>query len=905
MFVTDFNDLKKRIFDTIKKISDTPIDDSQTSYISQIVNAIAVADDNILFYISMLLNESNINTAILPETIIQVAKVLGVNTATAQPASSIIELHVRIQPDIDSEYIFDSGFTLGSSDNPNIIYIPKRNIHMIYDSVSKKSYVYFDDNNRPISSYIASDANGHVYVVFKADFMQYNKNIIEFYADTDIYEYDIDNPKEHQRYRLDIFVNDVEYNYVSTIYMLRNNSYTYSIYDLKTRLYFATDFAALPISKGSHVVIHSYDTLGSKGNIAANTLIVTNNVSDLISGLTPNIDVFHIDIKNGRDAESLLEFKNKLFVNFLTRNTILSKQYDLNNIGYYLKGISKYNLSVLKKSISPEFTTFVELSLNNKLINTNSVKLIGMSDYIIPQDVVYDNLLDNNTYSTHDSTLVKPLDQINKNPNTCICPFSTKYIPELKLVKYYYIRKRLFVETVPKISLISSYDRLTSVSFDFIDGVYDSDTSKYLFKINLTINTANLHDVDNTDIFNFYITIFNEDSGGAICNKSTELGNVTVGIDKVTNQPYVSFDEFTSLFQQDSKYYINMQCKFRNSTISEYNSYSTIFYSRINITSSVNVLSEFKKYVSPQVLDNSPSYNNADGVDLTPPGLFTKGDIIFYPDKIIVNVYKTSTNASNMSLKSINDVRFKINNVVINTTPTSKTDSTLSFELKYPVNYAKGFYVIEFLLYNDDNTIQYIYHDVDLSQIEGSTNYEIYHVPVIKYDDYLNIIKPNLPDLPYFQINSVYDALADKVIIGINHNVKFVKTFGRIINIKYNKSFRYDPKYIDTIQLPLAIDISLITSNSFDPVNETVNIISTVNDYQNENIAIENNLKSSELESKITSVVHSVYTVKITDPSVDILYDLDDEVRTKNYNEYVPELVTIDSTNISYSKSIS
>jgi len=904
MFVTDFNDLRAKIVDTIKKISDVPIDDSPNSYISQIINAIAVADDNILFYISMLLNESNINTAILPETITQVAKVLGVDLATPTPASSLIELHVEIQPEVRSEYLFDSNFTLVSPDDPNVVYMLTDDIRMIYDNITKKSYVYFDKNNRPISSYITSDSEGKVYVVFSAEFIQLKKTITEFYASEDLYQYDLKNPQDLQRYKLEVYVNDIPYDYVSTIYLLRDNAFTYSIYDTITRVYFATDFVATPIPEGAKVTIISYDTLGSKGNVVANTLIVGSNVADVTTGLSPNINVYHIDIKNGKDADSLLEYKNKMFISFLSRDTILSRKYDLENIGYYLNGISKYNLSVLKRSISPEFTTFVELMLNDNFINTNSVKLTDVTQYVLPQDIIFDNLLPNNTYSCVDSTLNKSITQIDENENTCICPFSMKYNPELKIVNYYYIHKRLFMDTTPNISLISSYDNITSISFDFVEGIYNPDDSTYAFTIKMTANTPNIDDVFDPNIFKFYVEIVNEESGGIVCTRSTDLKNLLVEFDEATNQPYLQFSEYTSLFVQDMKYFIRVRCSFRGSTISEYVTNSVELYSKMSITSNVNIISEFKKYVSPQVLDNSPSYTNADGVDLTPPGLFTKGDIIFYPDKVQVNVYKTDQNVSSFSLTSITDVRFKINNTVFNLKPISKTDSSLTFEVAYPVDYISGVYVIEFLLYNATNTIQYLYHEIDLSKVPSTTNYEIYHVPVVKYSDYKEIVYPNVPDLPYYQIENAYNALDDKVIIGVRHNIKFIKTFGRVINIKYNKGFKYPDEYIDAIQLPINMNVSLVVSNKFNPVTETMNIVNTIQEYQKEHTAIENNLKSSALEAKVTEAVNTIYKVDITNPPVDIIYDLDDEIRTLNYNEYVPELIIISNVSISYSTSI-
>jgi len=904
MFVTDYEDLKQKIIKKMEELSNTPLDTSPNSFISQFINAIAVADDNILFYISMLMNESNIETALLPETIVQVAKTLGVKLATPKPANGLVELRVQISPDQHYEYDFNETFTLVSKNNPNVMYILDRPVHMIYDNISRKSYVYFIDTNEPIASYISTDNDGSTYVVFNVKIKQLKVNIIDFYADTTIYDYDIENDEGLQRYDIKVVVDGKEYQYVSSIYSLTYSTFTYSVYDKITRVYFATDFVGTPIKEGSHVQIYTYDTYGAQGNVYANTLQVGTNVVDKKTGISPTIIVNHIDIMNGKDADSLIDYKNKMFTEFLSRGTLLSKKYDLENLDYFLEGTTKYNKTVLRRSIAPEFTTFVELELNGNLINTNSIILTDVDRYDLEQDIILTELGNNNTYSLKKSSLYIPQNQIQEDDFTAIVPFSIKFYPDLKIAKYFYLHKRIHFDVIPEMSIISSYDKITSVAVNYIDAVYNPETKKYDFSVYLVVNTPNINDIYNPQIFDFVVEIQNSTTGGIVCGAALSANTLSIEVDPTTNQPVLKFSQYGSLFLPDTMYSLHISSFYQGEFISRYKSIDLQFFSKMNIKSNVKIKEQLKIFQSTNVFDNSVIYPSKTS-NLTPEGFSSNMKITFEPTKINFSVYKNSLNTSSFDLRTVNKILVKINSYNMFTTPASATKDTLDFNVQFVTDYVSGTYTIEVILYSDTNQIQYIFHNVQLSQLPFQLKYDIFHVPVIRYKDYKEIIEPNMPDLPYYRLEDIYNKLDEYVILGITHNVKFIKTFGKVLNIKYNKNFTYNLEYIDKIKLPLDLNVALIISNKFDPNVEAPKISNLIKNYQNESTNIETNFKNSELEAQVITIAPSIYSVQIEQPPFDIIYDLDDEIRTQNYNYYTPELITVEDVVLSYRSSYS
>ena len=899
-FFQNYNELRQKILDTIQELSNVRIDTSEYSFINQFVNAISAADDNILFYVSLLLNESNINSALLPESIVQIAKTLGVSIDAPIPAAATVQLKVQLNLDESAEYLFDDTFLLKSKIDDTIVYKLRTQYYVIYDSLSRKSYVYDVNTNYPIPSYLSYDPDVNKYdLVFNAEIIQVSKEIIKFISGSAISHYDLKLKKSVYDYDYHVTVNDIAYSKVHTIYQLTQHTFTSSTFTDISRLYFSTDFSGEIINKNSNIIIDRYLTLGAKGNVLANTLVVKNNVSELNTKLQPIVHILHADITNGKDPDDLLTFKNKIFNVFLSRNTILSKPYDLQNISTYLPDV-KYSKSILKRSIIPDFTIFVDLTVNDNIINTNSITVLNITEHNVNQDNIYYNLLDNNSYKYNESSDCAYNGETQNN--TAICPFELKYSPDLKQIQYYFLHKFAAISIDTTNLKKSSYDNITTASINIINSHYDrTDKSRTLyFKAFLDINTPNLNVLNNSDIFKITFDLYDASCNTCVGSYNNADGAVTITIDEDSGIINIEFNDSLSIIKPEIKYFFKIKIEYYDEIISNLKSTHVEFYTKMGITSSVKIREEHKTYRTALALDNSPTYTAGGTTNLTPYLLYSKADIIFKPDRISVHVYKTSQNQADYSFTNITSIKFQLNDITLNLTPSNSTDDTLDFNINYNVDLDNGHYEIRFTLDDGSTYIHYDFHKINLELIEMSLDYDAFHVPVIRYDDYTNIIEKSVPNSPYLRLQSIYDILSDYVILGSQHNIKFIKTFGRLINIKYNSSFKYANEYIDVVKIPLDLKIDVVVSNEFNPNTDAEKIRNIILDYQNSQTSVESNVKSSLIESKVVNSVSSIYSIDIKQPNFDIIYDLSETAITKNYNYYTPELIRIQSISLNY-----
>jgi len=70
MYTPDYSELVDKIKKSLQRNSKIPLDLSDYSFISQLINVIAAFDDNILFYLQLAMNEMSFDSAILPETVL-------------------------------------------------------------------------------------------------------------------------------------------------------------------------------------------------------------------------------------------------------------------------------------------------------------------------------------------------------------------------------------------------------------------------------------------------------------------------------------------------------------------------------------------------------------------------------------------------------------------------------------------------------------------------------------------------------------------------------------------------------------------------------------------------------------------------------------------------------------------
>lgn len=191
-----------------------------------------------------------------------------------------------------------------------------------------------------------------------------------------------------------------------------------------------------------------------------------------------------------------------------------------------------------------------------------------------------------------------------------------------------------------------------------------------------------------------------------------------------------------------------------------------------------------------------------------------------------------------------------------------------------------------------------------VEDIDGKT--WVYAVPVIEKDFYDNNIKfidqSILSEIAQFRYKFI-----DTKMLTDQINIKFARTFGKSINMRYNIfnaiiSKEYDPEF--SIELPPKLDLTVyvkktVKSSVQDIINECKNVLYTFltlkTDYHK-------NIYRSEISRFLHDTVDEVEFCEVNEPTTDIIYDFNlDHIPKPLKHElriFCPEYIWIDKEKI-------
>ena len=557
------------------------------------------------FHKTMIYKENFLNTAILPKSIYNWAKMFNVNCIDAIPSSrnGIFTINVK---DIDSginnisnnieEYrekygiVEEGNFIVLDKENPIIagdyyfslehsieIYKNKKNSYVIKYCVNEQNVTTsFGDYTNTIIPYQYKTENGETYITFKARIFQYKivetSKIISSSSFLDIRTHtftytgqlcglSLEYTKNNETTNVDLkFSNitmqsDTESTVMSAYYSLDDENTVEIVFN-------SNKTGGLPQAGGT-LTLKTFITEGSSGNISfdGDAIFLISQEDFKVISVAVKLD--SIILTSGLDQSSLQQIKNTIINKFSLRNTIITEN-DLNiwfenqsklleNVNNSLITFRKEKDNLLKRTFAAYLLLRdgVELSTYLDSTNTTGSSYKASSSYL--SSVIPTNTVDV-TYTTLSSAPVNS--EFYLNPNGIISYDSTtkKYYynedTETTTTSFKYVTPfHIYVDTEHNLVsyLYTDTEYTSAINYNSLNGVRD------LTNISLTpLYVEVTHDNSNKDDSNYHFKFyFNSDidlSATSLSQCSLQINNFsTINFSITDNQIY-----FTKVESDDS-----------------------------------------------------------------------------------------------------------------------------------------------------------------------------------------------------------------------------------------------------------------------------------------------------------------------------------------------------------------
>ena len=416
----------------------------------------------------MLYNENFLNTAVMPKSVYNWAKMFNVNVTKAKPAKAYIKLKIS-EDDYESHAMKLStsfstlstkyGSSVNGLDAYNVVVISKDNViqagefsfmleHSIFifqtqtgvyrakyctstGTLETPSTSYGDYTDEFIPVYVTTSEDGYTRyleldaIAFQYKIVTHQKRIASSsFLDTRLHKFTFKDQIA------EAFLSRVEGKITTNIDLLfsdmpvNESEYTsvayYNLIDDDTiQIKFkGTSISPVPQS-GSLLNLKIYETKGSKGNINYHEDIIMNSKDEDFKNLSIIIS-FNSSCTGGIDSASIEDIKNIIIRELSTRGTIISLA-DLNSyfaaLSTQIKEVNNSNVTFVKKRddiIKRTFTAYLLLRDGIMKIDSEGKPIYASGNYkskVIPTNTV--DLI----YSMPSSTDVSSSFSINSNSN--------------------------------------------------------------------------------------------------------------------------------------------------------------------------------------------------------------------------------------------------------------------------------------------------------------------------------------------------------------------------------------------------------------------------------------------------------------------------------------------------------
>ena len=899
MYVQDFENIRERLIEQLETITKSEVDSSEYSYISQLINLISISDDALLFYMSVLLNEISFENAVLPSTIYETGDLFNVDTKFGYPATKSIKIYVKI-PDI-SQDASSSISTKMQLLADTVAFTPVYEYVLNYKNITMNSYVVSKNNGftKPIHSNIEL-IDGIYYISFNVDVIQKHYKTIELNLEDNVTDYDIKLVAGEYLTDISVYVDGVEFERVNTVTRLSNKTFVLKSYDMSNKIIFSTEFSGKPLLATQNLKIVYGITKGLAGNVKSDSIKI-NSLTDAYTGSELSTFIQHSAVTNGYDPLNLIEIKEKIHSKLISRDMLMSVKFDFENIHTYLKGYSKYPIVVPHISIAPKAVVYTELEVNDKMIETNTISISNFSgEKEVSQECVFGEM-SYDSDANYDITTDNGLNELTlaNSEFAVVSPFKLKYNANLNLVEYFLYNSGGSVAFNPTVSKSSGFDMITTVVPILASINYEPEEKMQNFRFTLDANMLDVNEITDAELFDIRVSIEKE-TYGRLVTEITYYNNLTqpnVFDLKINDQgkPEITFKLGSGNFEAGTNYAFKIQVKYKNELISNYISDKITMYQKTPLTSPVQRGTLVKTFIPDSEIHNDVVVYDAAGINRTPEGF--KSNIKFEITPSTMRIYiNMNLDSSNFDLRTIESGTISFNSEFYELVIEKSYNAQIVFKVEFPINISiNAARDYSMSLYGLNETILSYNGPLPLDNIRGSYGLTIFQVPVVSYKDWKMLKNQNSTDLVTSKLLEIYYQLQDYVLYGTNINVKFLRTYGKITNIKYNTKYRYEQKYSEeeSIKIPFDLKIKIVSNDSFDAMEGITEIKATLNQlFKSKEKAI-NGAILSEINAIVTSKVQGLVALQFINPQFDIIYDYDISKLGKSLYRYVPELCSL------------
>jgi hypothetical protein len=517
-----------------------------------ITESMAMVARDSSFHKTMLYNESFLNTAMIPKSIYNWAKMFNINITSATPAYADLAITISTE-DIDTfSKIYSTlaesakyGLEVTGSGNREMIILDRENPFLAGDftfmleksiliyrdttSTSNSSYIikYCETEqvttlyNNPESFFIKSSVtrnDGFTFLTFKVRVYQYTINKIikqinsSSFLDTKIHKFTFPDQfvGAKLRYRKGIFEENIELRFSNIGSSSGNKFGYYNLIDTnKLQLTFSSATGDFIPSSNSTLLLDMYTTRGSRGNIVFSGDVIFRLKEESLRNLPVVVSFVNQEAIGGVDSPSLARIKNTIINEISTRDVIVTES-DLNDyfliLTALLESVNDGRITFVKKRddiLRRVFSAYVllrdGLDINENLASSDYVS------YTVPTNTVTADFQISGNISKPFGTIIKrksetleeyeyvPSNALDGSDDYYIIPFYTRVtLVPFKKVKYIY----------------NLTDDNTGLSYK---NITSSSTSKYVIPSTTSVKRG-LEGTNTSKFYNFefnFITNFN------------------------------------------------------------------------------------------------------------------------------------------------------------------------------------------------------------------------------------------------------------------------------------------------------------------------------------------------------------------------------------------------------------
>lgn len=401
------------------------IDLYESGFMGYLIQALTTITSDTLYQNAFAYNEAFLNRALLKSSVTNIANQLGYDIKSAVPAIGALTVAVPITLGSNTSIKISAGSAVSAGSISYKVY----NTYYIKQDSSGVHITAYNTDTGLIETvpYTIELHEGSTCVVFGVIIWQ-----VSIYT----YDFTFDNPTLYQFYtesisgytgevyKVIISVDSEKYSQVNSLYLSQNDSRNYELNfvngtsddDSKINIKFGNGVYGYQPKNSAKGTITLYTTLGSKGNIVANSAELDVRLIDTLNADAGNIEVISTNalaINNGEDAETLEEIKLHAKQNISAAKRLVTETDFKGYAGVTgLRNIVAYPLLDRRNMNGNQITIYNALfDDNNNLIPTASIPLemsatvnkiskgqeFTLADgitYTSPFELVYDNTYD-------------------------------------------------------------------------------------------------------------------------------------------------------------------------------------------------------------------------------------------------------------------------------------------------------------------------------------------------------------------------------------------------------------------------------------------------------------------------------------------------------------------------------